>query len=242
MIKSCEMTQDIFMMKKTLIKTLSIVVLATSISTPAFASSCNVSNGDSMWRIAKRYHLSFKNLCDLNRGLHEDIDLIHPRDKVLLPHEESEGHATNQPSSEDQIQEGDERTNETQITQEVRDVLDLVNQERAKNGLSKLTLSNEMTHVATMKAQDMRDKNYFSHNSPTYGSPFEMLQQFGIKYSYAGENIAGGQQSAQAVMTDWLNSSGHRANILNKNYTEIGIGYVKGGQYGTYWVQLFRKP
>lgn len=195
-----------------------------------------------MYRIAKRYHLSFKNLCNLNASLFKDIDLIHPEDNVLLPHEESEGHATNQASQNDQIKEGSERTSETQITNEIRQVLELVNQERAKNGVGKLTLSNELTHVATLKAQDMRDKNYFSHNSPTYGTPFEMLQKFGVKYTYAGENIAGGQQSPQAVMNDWLNSSGHRANILNKNYTELGVGYVKGGQYGTYWVQLFRKP
>lgn len=178
----------------------------------------------------------------MNQSLHKDIDLIHPNDSVLLPHEESEGHATNQNSQDDQINEGNDRTSETQITNEVRQVLDLVNQERAKNGVGKLTLSNELTHVANLKAQDMRDKNYFSHNSPTYGTPFEMLQQFGVKYSYAGENIAGGQKTPEAVMKDWLNSSGHRANILNKNYTELGVGYVKGGQYGTYWVQLFRRP
>lgn len=237
------MTQNKIMKKKSVLKTLLLVVLVMCITTPALANTnCNVRSGDSMWRIAKRYHLSFNNLRELNEALHKNVDLIHPSDNVLLPHEDSEGHATNQPSNEDQINEGDERTNETQITQEVKDVLNLVNQERAKLGLNKLTLSNELTHVATIKAQDMRDKNYFSHNSPTYGSPFEMLQKFGIKYTYAGENIAGGQKTPEAVMNDWLNSSGHRANILNKNYTELGVGYVKGGQYGTYWVQLFRRP
>lgn len=230
------------MKKKSVLKTLLLVALALCISTPAFASSCNVRKGDNMWRIAKRYHLSFNNLRELNRALHKNVNLIHPEDSVLLPHEESEGHSTNDASNQDQIEDGNERASETQILQEMKDVLTLVNQERAKYGLNKLTLSNEMTHVATLKAQDMRDKNYFSHNSPTYGSPFEMLQKFGVKYTYAGENIAGGQSTPQQVMNDWLNSSGHRANILNKNYTELGVGYVKGGQYGTYWVQLFRKP
>ena len=224
------------------LKTLLIVALVMCIATPAFASSCNVRRGDSMWKIAKRYHLNFGNLREMNEALHKNVDLIHPSDNVLLPHEESEGHTTNENSQTDEIEEGNERTSETQIVQEMRDVLSLVNQERKKNGLNELTLSNELTHVATLKAQDMRDKKYFSHNSPTYGTPFEMLQKFGISYSYAGENIAGGQESPQAVMNDWLNSSGHRANILNKNYTELGVGYVKGGQYGTYWVQLFRKP
>ena len=88
----------------------------------------------------------------------------------------------------------------------------------------------------------MRDNNYFSHDSPRYGSPFEMLQSFGVKYSSAGENIAAGQKNAQQVMNDWMNSSGHRANILNKNYTELGVGFVEGGSYGTYWVQEFVKP
>jgi uncharacterized protein YkwD len=87
----------------------------------------------------------------------------------------------------------------------------------------------------------MRDRNYFDHTSPTYGSPFEMLQHFGVSYTAAGENIAAGQKNAEAVMRDWLNSSGHRANILNREYKELGVGYVTGGSYGTYWVQLFKK-
>lgn len=230
------------MKKQSVLKTLSIVTLAMCISTPALASNCNVRKDDSLWRIAKRYHLNFKKMCELNNSNFKDIDVIHPEDNVTLPHQESEGHSTNQNSSDDNIEDGNERSSETQITAEIRQVLDLVNQERAKNGIAALTLNNELTHIATMKATDMKDKNYFSHNSPTYGTPFEMLQQFGVKYSYAGENIAAGQTSASQVMNDWMNSSGHRANILNKNYTQLGVGYVKGGQYGTYWVQLFTKP
>lgn len=231
------------MKKTTVLKTLSIVVLALSISTPALANTnCNVRKDDSLWRIAKRYHLSFKKMCQLNDGNFKNINVIQPQDLVTLPHQESEGHSTNQNSNNDNIQEGNERTSETQITAEIKRVLELVNQERAKNGLNALTLNNELTHIATIKATDMKDKNYFSHNSPTYGSPFDMLQQFGVKYSYAGENIAAGQTSPEQVMNDWMNSSGHRANILNKNYTQLGVGYVKGGQYGTYWVQLFSKP
>lgn len=88
----------------------------------------------------------------------------------------------------------------------------------------------------------MKDNNYFSHTSPNYGSPFQMMQDFGIKYSNAGENIAGGQKTPQEVMDAWLNSSGHRANILNKNFTQLGVGYAKGGSYGYYWVQMFIKP
>lgn len=181
-------------------------------------------------------------MCQLNSSNFRDIDLIHPSDSVTLPHEESEGHATNQASDGDQIKDGSDRSSETQIVSQMNEVLKLVNQERAKVGVSALALDNDLTHIATMKARDMRDKNYFSHNSPTYGSPFEMLQKFGVKYTYAGENIAGGQKTSEQVMKDWMNSSGHRANILNKNYTKLGVGYVEGGQYGTYWVQLFTRP
>lgn len=231
------------MKKTTVLKTLLLVTLALSISTPALANTnCNVSKGDSLWRIAKRYHLSFRKMCELNDSNFKNIHVIQPKDLVTLPHQESEGHSTNQESEGDNIESGTERMNETQIVSQMKEVLNLVNQERAKNGLSALTLNNDLTHIATMKASDMRDKNYFSHNSPTYGTPFEMLQQFGVKYTYAGENIAAGQKTSEQVMNDWMNSSGHRANILNKNYTQLGVGYVTGGEYGTYWVQLFTKP
>ena len=85
----------------------------------------------------------------------------------------------------------------------------------------------------------MAVNRYFSHQSPTYGSPFDMLKKFGVSYRSAGENIAAGQRTPQEVMNAWMNSSGHRANILNKNYTELGVGYYKGGSYGHYWVQTF---
>ena len=120
-------------------------------------------------------------------------------------------------------------------------MLKIVNQERSKIGLKALTLSGELTNVATIKAQDMADNGYFDHTSPNYGSPFEMMKHFGIQYRSAGENIAAGQKNAQEVMNSWMNSSGHRANILNSDYEQIGIGYVTGGSYGTYWVQMFKK-
>lgn len=115
-------------------------------------------------------------------------------------------------------------------------VIQLVNQERKKNGLPALQSSASLNKMANMKAQDMLKNNYFSHTSPTYGSPFDMMHQLGITYSTAGENIAEGQTSAQQVMTDWMNSPGHRANILNKNYTNIGVGHSTSKNY---WVQEF---
>lgn len=116
---------------------------------------------------------------------------------------------------------------------------DLVNAERSKNGLKPLQVNMQLAQVARLKSSDMRDKNYFDHQSPTYGSPFDMMKAFGITFSYAGENLAAGYQTPEAVMVGWMNSSGHRANILNPNYTQIGVGYVAGGSYGSYWTQEF---
>ncbi|QLG39786.1 serine protease [Paenibacillus sp. E222] len=113
-------------------------------------------------------------------------------------------------------------------------VVKLVNAERAKAGLSALASDALLDKVAVAKVKDMSNNNYFDHQSPTYGSPFDMMKQFGVTYSYAGENIAKGQKTPQEVVTAWMNSEGHRANILNKNFTKIGVGYYNG-----YWAQEF---
>ena len=114
-------------------------------------------------------------------------------------------------------------------------VLTLVNRERAANGLSALRLDDTLCRYATVKSQDMHDNGYFSHTSPTYGSPFDMMKSFGITYNYAGENIAMGYSTPEAVMTAWMNSAGHRANILSENFTTLGVGYVADGGYWTQW-------
>ncbi len=115
-------------------------------------------------------------------------------------------------------------------------VIDLINEIRIKNGLSPLTENTALSRCAKAKSQDMHDKRYFSHQSPTYGSPFDMMKQFGITYRTAGENIAMGQTTPQAVVNAWMNSEGHRANILNASFTQIGMGYVADGHY---WTQQF---
>ena len=122
----------------------------------------------------------------------------------------------------------------SEFTQVQLDVLNIVNEERAKQGLKASELDAEVSVVATEKARDMAVNNYFSHTSPTYGSPFDMLKLYGVAFSYAGENIAYGQTSAEQVMNDWMNSTGHRANILSGNFTKIGIGFYEGK-----WVQMF---
>ncbi|MBQ7254941.1 MAG: hypothetical protein IJS31_01655 [Oscillospiraceae bacterium] len=116
-----------------------------------------------------------------------------------------------------------------------KEVVELVNEQRAKYGLAPLTISAELCAKARIKSQDMASNNYFSHTSPTYGSPFDMMKSLGIRYSAAGENIAMGYASPSAVVTAWMNSEGHRANILSANYTTIGVGYVSSGNYWTQW-------
>lgn len=132
----------------------------------------------------------------------------------------------------------DQANNSPSLTKEEQEMLDLVNQARAENNLPPLKINMEITNVARIKAQDMIDNNYFSHNSPTYGSPFDMMKSFGIQYVKAGENIAG-NSSVKAAHESLMNSPGHRANILNPDYTHIGIGIKSGGQYGNMFTQMF---
>ncbi len=132
-----------------------------------------------------------------------------------------------------------EQQQNSAITQEEQQMVDLVNAERSKQGLNPLKVNNELTKVARVKAQDMISNNYFDHQSPTYGSPFEMMNKFGISYQTAGENLAGNQTVEKAHQA-LMNSEGHRANILGANYTEVGIGIVEGGSYGKMFVQLFK--
>lgn len=116
------------------------------------------------------------------------------------------------------------------------EVVRLVNAERARYGLSALSADAELSRVARYKSRDMREKGYFSHESPTYGTPFQMMKSFGITYRAAGENIAYGYATPANVVAAWMNSEGHRANILNASYTRLGVGYVADGHY---WTQMF---
>lgn len=117
-------------------------------------------------------------------------------------------------------------------------MVQLVNKARAENNLPALKVDTELANVARIKSQDMIDNNYFSHNSPTYGSPFDMMKDFGINYVQAGENIAG-NQDVQKAHDALMNSPGHRKNILSPDFTHIGIGIRKGGQYGNMYTQMF---
>jgi uncharacterized YkwD family protein len=124
----------------------------------------------------------------------------------------------------------------TAINRTAMQVIQLTNNERRKHGLTPLTADRSLSRVAQTKANEMDHKHYFSHTSPSYGSPFDMMRDFGVTYRTAGENIAMGQRTAQQVVTSWMNSEGHRKNILNKNFTRIGVGYTASGNY---WSQMF---
>lgn len=140
------------------------------------------------------------------------------------------------PKPAEPVKEQTETPVSSQVSVFEQQVIDLTNQERAKNGLPALKLDAQLSKAARAKSVDMQTNKYFSHTSPTYGSPFDMMKQFGVSYRGAGENIAMGQRSPQEVVNSWMNSSGHRANILNKSFTHIGVGHAENGNY---WTQMF---
>ena len=129
-------------------------------------------------------------------------------------------------------------TSSSQLNEDEQTILDLVNKVRREAGLVELKVDTQMVNVARLKSQDMEDNNYFSHTSPTYGTPFEMLKSFGVSYKTAGENIAG-HSTAENAFNAWMNSSGHKANILNSNYNYTGIGIVSSNRYGKMFTQMF---
>ncbi len=177
------------------------------------AETYTVQKGDTLWTISKKYQVGISEIIDSNKQF-ANPNLIYPGDKVNIP------------------------TLDPSVLSTQQEILKLVNQERARQGLKGLELDWQVSRVAQYKSDDMAKNNYFSHQSPTYGSPFDMLKSFNVKYKSAGENIAKGQKTPQAVMTAWMNSSGHRANILGSSYTHLGVGYtVSNGT--TYWTQTF---
>ena len=200
-------------MKRTLISILSAImfIVILSVSVSATTITHTVLKGESLWKIAVKYEVGLSEIKSANPQI-TNYDLIYPNQKINIP------------------------TSDQNVLTYEKQVTDLVNKERAKRGLNPLTYDWELSRVARYKSQDMKDNNYFSHTSPTYGTPFQMMKSFGITYKTAGENIARGYNTPESVVNGWMNSSGHRANILNSTYTRIGVGYVKDGNY---WTQMF---
>lgn len=121
-------------------------------------------------------------------------------------------------------------------------VVTLTNQQRLANGCQPLTVNATLTKVAQAHSEDMARRNFFDHTNPDGRSPFDRMSAAGYEYRTAAENIAAGHRTPEAVVTGWMNSEGHRRNIVNCGLTEIGVGYVTGGSYGTYWTQDFGTP
>lgn len=189
------------------------VLLAVALTVSASASGLNhtVVQGDTMWKLAVKYQVGTSEIIAANPQVAHP-DLIYP------------GQILNIPQVADIV-----------LTYE-NEVIRLVNEIRTENGLKPLTANWELSRVARYKSEDMSNNKYFSHTSPTYGTPFRMMQAFGLSYRSGGENIAYGQKTPSAVVNAWMNSSGHRANILNASYTQIGVGYCARGNY---WTQMF---
>lgn len=193
-----------------------VALAATETEEPVMAAtSYTVQKGDSLWKIAVKYEIGLSELIAANPQLANPA-MIYVGQKINIPN------ASPLKSIEDEI-------------------VKLVNQYRVASGLQPLTQDWQASRVARYKSEDMIKKNYFSHTSPTYGSPFKMMESYGLKFSAAGENIAYGQRSAQEVMNTWMNSAGHKANILSKTYTHIGVGVAKKSNGTLYFTQLFFK-
>ncbi|MDG5470560.1 CAP domain-containing protein [Jeotgalibacillus sp. ET6] len=144
--------------------------------------------------------------------------------------------AEEQPAAEVQDDGQADQQEASPVSDFEQQVVDLTNAERSKEGLPALELDTELSKVADDKSLDMQQNQYFSHTSPTHGSPFDMMKAYGIEYSSAGENIAMGQRSPEEVVQAWMNSEGHRKNIMSSSFTHIGVGHVEEGNY---WTQMF---
>lgn len=128
--------------------------------------------------------------------------------------------------------------NDIDLTQDENELLSLINSEREKNNLSALKIDKDLQNVARLKANDLVDNNYFSHISPVYGTPFEMLKSNKISYKTASENIAG-NPSISGAFESWMNSDSHKNNILSNNYNYTGLAVVDSIAYGKIIVELF---
>lgn len=188
-----------------------VLLIATLIVGASAATTHTVVKGDTMWRLAVRYEIGLDEIKKANPHIANPA-LIYPGDVLNIP------------------------TIDSTVLDYEAQVVRLVNAERTARGLSPLTVDWQLARVARYKSQDMRENHYFSHTSPVYGSPFQMIKSFGISYRSAGENIAKGYKTPESVVNGWMNSPGHRANILNASFTKIGVGYVASGNY---WTQMF---
>ncbi|SEB15098.1 spore coat assembly protein SafA [Thalassobacillus cyri] len=188
-----------------------IFLLITGIENQVDAKTMtyHVKPGDTMWKISLRYDLSLSEFIESNDHI-ENPEVIYPGDRLRIPSGE--------------------------ITETV---VELTNQARIQKGIKPLHMDEALERVAAAKAEDMAENSYFSHQSPTYGSPFMMLRDFRIDFERAAENIAVAPYYPEEVVSQWLGHPGHRKNILNTRMTHSGAGYAEGKNGKGYYVQFF---
>ncbi|MCM3594620.1 CAP domain-containing protein [Metabacillus idriensis] len=249
-------------MKKSFV--LSVAAAATIFTFNAGGPSADAAAPQQSNMQVKAYQIAGQN-CNLNQGQQQELlkNINNPElqkmvEQQLNQFKAQQGEAAAQAPQKEQAEapkqeaapapaqkaqpeaskEADPKQEQTQasVSEFEKKVVELTNAEREKQGLKPLQLDEELSKVAKEKSKDMQSKNYFDHNSPTYGSPFDMMKKFGVEYTTAGENIAKGQASPEEVVQAWMNSEGHRKNIMNGDFTHIGVGHVAEGNY---WTQMF---
>ncbi len=203
-------------MKKKIIAFTMILCFSMPILQIFADTTYTVRSGDTMWKIAQKHQVGISEIIAKNPKI-KNPSLIYPGQKITIP-------------------------TTTAINSLENEVIRLTNIERTKNGLPALKANWQLSRCARYKSQDMINKNYFAHQSPTYGSPFDMIESFGISMAAGGENIAMGQRTPKEVVAAWMNSPGHRGNILSTSFTEIGAGCAKDKNGSYYWTQMFIRP
>ena len=199
------------------LKKLAPMALAAALATAMTAVAAPVPNTASVQRLCEKYSISF---C----GGQTDCPAAKPEQKP------SETPTVKPDSASPQAPSGSAQSSFA------AEVVSLVNAERARYGLSALTIDVKVQQAAQVRAQETVQS--FSHTRPSGASFSSALTEAGVSYTRAGENIAYGQATPQAVVSAWMDSEGHRANILSRNFTKIGVGYTLSGG-AAYWAQLF---
>ncbi|GLB60328.1 CAP domain-containing protein [Cytobacillus sp. NCCP-133] len=193
-----------------------VIFLSFAVSMPAAAiTEYKVEKADTLWKIADTFNKELLEVINSNPQI-KNPNLIYPGQTIFIP------------GRTGQLSNG-------QMNEDERTVYELANEERRQRGLKPLIMDFRLAGAAKQKSKDMMKFEYVSHNSPTYGNPTKMLRNQQISFLNVKENIGAGYRNAEVMFSAWMNSSIHRANILDKQATHIGVGYVQGGLHGHYW-------
>lgn len=186
---------------------------------PSYPAAANteytVQKADTLWKIAIKFNKNFSDVINSNSQI-KNPDLIYPGQTIIIPDPKG-------------------LSRDSKVASREQTVWELANERRRQKGLKPLVMDSLLTAAAKQKSEDMMKYEYVSHNSPTYGNPTKMLRNQQIQFLTVKENIGAGYRSAHEMLSAWMNSSVHRANILDENATHIGIGYSQGGLHGHYW-------